>query len=219
MLATVNLHGTMEPPLQSSPLLSSPRVLLIGAAASALCILTPRPNAWGSLPRPAAQNGLSGPEECHTNGSDWFVRELASVNISEKRRGNTVTFNALNSAGKSIGKITITVSRDTISIAAQFSDGNMKLVVDPGAQTPTVKVRGLNATIMEQRLAAVSDILPSGTTTQAGWLKCSLTIAATVAACLAAETGAGAVGCVAGAGAAACECLPLVSEEFEDIEC
>jgi hypothetical protein len=166
---------------------------------------------------------LSGPSECQASDTDWFVAELADVNVTETSGGDIATFHALNLQQESIGHIQIAATPDNITIHAQFADGTLTLVVDPAAdpedEAPRMIIEGLSSKVIQDRVHAASHVLAQGGGGQEGWMLCGLTIAATAAACAGFETGVGALACVAGAGVAACECRPLVSDKFQENEC
>jgi hypothetical protein len=194
------------------------RILLPAGVALSLGSLVVEPTHAGD-PTPIAQDELDIGTPDQSTTRDWFAVEAKQVHIQDS--GNVVHFTAHDAAGNPIGTFRVSAVDGEIAVAAEFPDGSFTIQTVPSAgdDEPQITIDGIPGEIVPVRMQAVVDILGRGGEAQAGWLKCGLTVATTIGVCLLSETGAGAVVCAAGCGFAACECVPLLSEEFEALEC
>jgi hypothetical protein len=99
-----------------------------------------------------------------------------------------------------------------LRIDALFPDGVYLTATINGDQDVTIETDDPDA--VTERLAAIEDLLAGVDTKASGW-KCALEAALAAGACASVH----AVACVATTVLAACECLPLIVDEFEGMEC
>lgn len=100
---------------------------------------------------------------------------------------------------------------------SDYTEGWHEVTVEDG-QIVAVDSWGLPAAEFEERAQAVLELsvtMGAPDSEEGGWLECGLGVAATAAACAAAQPWL----CIGGSIATACSCLPKLIEEFEDLEC
>lgn len=111
-----------------------------------------------------------------------------------------------------------------VEVAIWLSDGEPRLAVTmPDGSYLFAAVHDGDVTIdsndfelIEAQLGELEQTMDlTATVEQAGWVDCGLEVVGTGLAC----AGVQAVLCVVGSIASACTCLPLVVEEFEDMDC
>jgi hypothetical protein len=99
-----------------------------------------------------------------------------------------------------------------LRIDALFPDGVYLTAIVNADQDVTVETDDPDA--VTERLAAIEDLLAGVDTKASGW-KCALEATLAVGACASVH----AFACIGTTILAACECLPLVVDEFDGMEC
>jgi hypothetical protein len=156
---------------------------------------------------------LASPAVGNTNPNTYDYAQVVEAHRSEQ----DVEIHVLDSEGELEAVLVITIAESEtgaqIRVEADFSDG---LYMSSSA-TPSSErlIESNNATVVEERLAAILDLQkdPDGTQSSPGG--CAWAVVGTAAGCIAVQF----VFCTIGGIVAACECLPEFVEEFEDIEC
>jgi hypothetical protein len=100
-----------------------------------------------------------------------------------------------------------------LRLDALFPDGVYLTAIVTGDQNVTIE--GDDPDVVAGRLAAIEDLLGRVDTTSASKWKCALEAALAVGACASVH----AFACIGTTVLAACECLPLIVDEFEGMEC
>jgi hypothetical protein len=117
---------------------------------------------------------------------------------------------AFDSAGHFAGSVTLCANEaGLVDVDADFVDGLYLVLRYDDAGNPVIDSN--DATDAAERLRVIAGVaVPVD-----GWFPCALGVAGTVGAIIAVN----AVGAVINTYAMACECLPLLVEEFEEIDC
>jgi hypothetical protein len=132
--------------------------------------------------------------------------------VEVERTDDTVQITERDLHGEVSAELFMWTDRDgRLRFDATWPDGLYLSVINDGEDaTIDTADRAEVATRLELLDAAIQSA-----STGKGWVGCVFGVAATAAACAAVHP----FWCVGGGLVAACECLPLVVKEFEDIEC
>lgn len=137
--------------------------------------------------------------------------------VEAHRSGQDAEIHVLDSEGELEAVLVVTIA-DTetgaqIHLEADFGDGLYMLSRATPGSTPLVESN--NATVVQERLAAILELQndPDGTKSSPGG--CAWAAVGAAAGCIAVQF----FFCTIGSIVAACECLPEFVDEFEDIEC
>jgi hypothetical protein len=127
-----------------------------------------------------------------------------------------VVLHAYDVDAQVIGSIALWAERDgTIVVVSDYGDGFAQTTILPSGQVVTEAT--LSAEAIAERAVAMANQLNREYAPQAqaaGWLSCSLSVVGTAISCAGAQPW-----CPIAASVAACNCVPLMSEEFEEMKC
>jgi hypothetical protein len=137
--------------------------------------------------------------------------------VEAHRSAQDVEIHVLDSEGELAAVLVVTIAETEtgaqIRLEADFGDGlYMSSSATPGGE-PLIESN--NATVVEQRLAAILDLQPDSGGTESSPAGCAWAAVGAAAGCIAVQF----IFCTIGSIVAACECLPELVDEFEDIEC
>lgn len=117
---------------------------------------------------------------------------------------------ALDSSGAAIGLISVWVGSGVIHVDADYDDGYLHVELD--GDRPIID-SNLDPDVARERALLLGAMLEPGLVPY-GWGACAFAATGTIIAAATANPWV-----IGGAIASACSCLPVMVEEFEDLEC
>jgi hypothetical protein len=140
-----------------------------------------------------------------------FGDRLDGVQVDEQ--GDSAEIVAFDSAGIPIGIISVWADSGVIHVDSDYDDGHLYIAIVDGEpiidSTLDPAIAGERAALLGLELDKLDPDIA-----QAGWGGCAFAATGTVIAAVTANPWV-----IGGAIAAACSCLPMIVEEFEDLKC
>jgi hypothetical protein len=156
---------------------------------------------------------LASPADESINPNAYDYAQVVEAHRSEQ----DVEIHVLDSEGKIEAVLVITIAETgtgaQIRLEADFADGlYMSSSATPNSEP---QIESNNAAVVEERLTAILDLQKDPDSTQSSIGGCGWAAVGAAAGCIAVQF----IFCTIGSIVAACECLPELVDEFEDIEC